>query len=168
MSSAIGRIPRAATALVCGFVILALVGCAGERVTVCPAVGYIHTLSVELTGDASQIAEVRVCDRDGGCSYLDQGTQPVDASSFPLVTGGSPTEIPTPRGEELSLYTARGSDNSWSFQMANTPEGGIITAYFADGAIAAEAAADFDWQQVGGITECGGPAEAGPIVFALN
>ena len=145
-----------------------LVGCTGDWNRVCTAVGYIHTLSVELTGDASQIAEVRVCDRDGGCSYLDQGTRPVDASSFPLVTGGSPTEIPAPTGEELSLYSARGSDNSWSFQMANTPEGGIITAYFADGAIAAEASADFEWQQVGGTTGCGGPTEAGPIVLALN
>ena len=168
MSAAVGRSRRTLTALACVILASTLVGCTGEWDRVCTAIGYIDSLSVELTGDASQVVEVRLCDVDGECSHLAGGTQPVEASPSPRDNGVSPTASPAQIVDELSLYTASGSDNSWSFRIFNKPESGTITAYYADGSVAAEATADFEWKQVGGTTECGGPAEAGPIVIALN
>jgi len=85
------------------FVVIMLTGCTGGATTVCSAVGYIRTLSVELTGDVTQIRQVRLCDRDGACSGLD-GLDPIVSS-------------PGPSGDDIPLYTASGSGNSRSFTM---------------------------------------------------
>jgi len=154
MSNRADHSRKGLTALVGVFVVILLSGCTGGADTVCSAVGYISTLSVELTGDATQIQEVRLCDRDGACSGLDV----VD----PTVSS------PGPSGDDIPLYTASGSGNSWSFKMPNEPEQVSITAYYADGSIAAEVTTDVVWEDVGDTTGCKGPAKADPIVLPLN
>ena len=112
MSRHVDHSRKALTAIIGVIVTATLSGCAGEPYTVCSAVGYINTLSVQLTGDASQVEEVRLCDLDGFCSQLDNGRQPVETSSSPLVGGVTPTGASTSPLEELSPYTASGSGNS--------------------------------------------------------
>jgi len=153
MSSRIDHSRKGLTALVGVFVVIMLSGCTGGAATVCSAVGYISTLSVELTGDATQIQEVRLCDGDGACSGLD--------GVVPTVTS------PGPLGDDIPLYTASGSGNSWSFKMPNEPERVSITAYYSDGSTAAEVTTDVVWEDVGDTTDCKGPAKADPIIVPL-
>jgi hypothetical protein len=167
MSNHVDHCRKALTALVGVIIATTLAGCTGAPFTTCSAVGYINTLSVQLTGDASQIEEVRLCDLDGFCSQLDSEMQSVETSSSPLVGGANLTISSTSPVDELSPYTASGSGNSWSFQMPNQPEQVTITARYADESVAAEVTTDLAWER-GGTTECGGPVEAGPIVLPLN
>ncbi|TFB66849.1 hypothetical protein [Cryobacterium sp. Hz9] len=169
MSNRANRSRKALMALVGVVVAAAISGCSGAPSTICSAVGYINTLSVQLTGDASQITEVRLCDLDGVCSEIDHGVQPIEASQSPLVGGVDPTVRSfAPSSRDLSPYTASGSGNSWSVQMPTQPEQGSITAHYADGSVAAEVTTDLIWEDVEGTTECGGPVEAGPIVIPLT
>jgi len=154
MSNRIDHSRKGLTVLVGVFVVILLSGCTGGAATVCSAVGYIRTLTVELTGDATQIQDVRLCDRDGACSGLD-GLDPTVSSPGPL-------------GDDIPPYTASGSANSWSFTMPNQPEEVTITAYYADGTIAAEATTDVVWEDVGDTTNCKGPAKATPVIMPLN
>lgn len=168
MSRHVDHSRKAWTAIIGVIVTATLSGCTEGTATTCPPVGMYNHLSVQLTGDASQIEEVRLCDLDGFCSQLDDGRQPVETSSSPLVGGVTPTVASTSPLDEFSPYTASGSGNSWSFRMDDHLERGTITAYYADGSVAAEVTTDFVWERVGSTTECGRQVEAGPIVLPVN
>ena len=169
MSNRANRSRKALMALVGVVVAAAISGCSGAPAIICSAVGYINTLSVQLTGDAGQITEVRLCDLGGVCSENDHGVQPIQASQSPLVGGVDPTvRSSAPWSRDFLPYTASGSGKSWSVQMPTQPEQGSITAYYADGSVAAEVTTGLVWEHVEGTTDCGGPVEAGPIVLPLT
>lgn len=116
------------------FVATTVVGCAGEAIIVCPAIGYSSSVSVQLTGDTSRIEEVHFCDPDGDCSHMEPVAMPSEASPSPL-----------PGGADL-----------WTVSPLNPPARATITALYGGGIPAAEVDTEIAWERVGGTAECGG------------
>ncbi|MEV7694494.1 hypothetical protein AB0N73_14315 [Microbacterium sp. NPDC089189] len=114
--------------------------------TTCSAVGWINTMTVEVSGDASRVADVQVC-TPAGCSPTD----PAELLSDP--------SIPAPQGD-------RGG--TWTFSLdMSVPESVTVRALSAEGEVLAETDAALKWQRVGGSDQCGGPAETAPVRLVL-
>ncbi|GAB3192996.1 hypothetical protein GCM10027261_06880 [Geodermatophilus arenarius] len=128
-----------------------LAGCAGapggSGAVVCPAIGWVDAVRVELTGDwtGPAPASVRVvCEPScGQVVRLDRDPEPRREVTAPLT--GTTAGVPTGTG---------------------TPDAATVTVLAADGGALAEVDADLDWVRVGGSEECGGPMEATVVVPA--
>jgi len=142
----------------------ALAGCAPVGV-VCPAIGYVSAVEVELTGDIAAVDQVQFCDDDGQCS----GEFPPDSTPTQAGTDdGRPLVTSTPMPQPA--YTAtRVAAGHWTFMVIGPlPDGGTATAYRADATVAGEATTRLDWNRVGGSAQCAGPVEADPIVLRVG
>lgn len=126
------RVTLAAAVLLCG----TLAGCAGPLTDACPAIGWMNTLTVEVTGDAARVAHVDLCVADGCASDPER-----------------PAELGVVRG------TPTGGD-TWRFELSGGPEAFSVRVYDATDAVLADAPVQPEWVRVGGTERCGGPHEA--------
>lgn len=124
---------------------LAMSGC-GIVGTTCPAIGWINTMTVEVPGGASRVADVQVC-TPAGCSPTD----PAELLSDP--------EIPSSQGVQ---------GDTWTFSLGmSAPESVTVRALSAEGEVLAEIDAALEWHRVGGSEQCGGPGEAAPVSLVV-
>ena len=121
-----------------GIVLMTLTGCAPAPVA-CPAIGWVNSLTVEVTGQTSSVERVQLCTQEGCAPGRD-----VDSSS-PL---------------SLIAVTER-EGNTWTFatDMLSLEEV-TIRALGSDGSIVSEESVRPDWKRVGGSEQCGGPSTA--------
>lgn len=132
------RIPAALAAILA---VSTASGCAGPLPDACPAIGWFHTLSVELTGDVGAVAVVRLCVEDA-CA------PGPEADGFP----GAVQRAVSP------------DDDTWTFQVSELPAEFSVRVLGEDGDVLADVPAAPDWVRVGGTERCGGPHEATMIV----
>ena len=119
-----------------GIVLAALSGCASGP---CPAIGWVNTLTVELTGARSQVHTVQLCTNEGCAPGTD-----LDPSS------------------QLNLIAlAEQEDGTWTFETDMlTLEEVTVRTLDAGGAIVSDHVVTPEWKRIGGSDACGGPAAA--------
>ncbi len=120
--------------------LLWLVACSPSS-RVCPAVGWVNRLTVELDGEVSRVADVQLC---------------IEQACAPLASG-------TPVGELAQVGLARQAPDTdvWVFTTGmSAPELFSVRAHDADGAVLADVEVTATWIRVGGSEECGGPGRA--------
>ena len=142
-------------------------GCAGGGPVACRAIGWVNTVSVELTGDAGAVTTVEVCS-DGVCS---SGPLQLQSEEPMVVATLDPHDLGVSSPSTVSPWTfsvAREDERTWriSTDMA-TPDSLTVRAVSATGEVLAEQDADLTWRRVGGSAKCGGPGEAGPITLDI-
>ncbi|MGY1749399.1 hypothetical protein [Modestobacter sp. SYSU DS0511] len=111
-----------------------LTACDGGVPIACPAIGYLPSVLVELTGD---------------WSGHPVGSVQLDCSS--------PCERPTlddPPAEDDPTVLG------WIVPSGPLPDSAVATVRAPDGSVLAEVEAGLDFERVGGSAECGGPMEA--------
>jgi hypothetical protein len=116
---------------------LAFSACAVGASTVCPAIGWLNGLTVDL---------------EIGWPPVDGGSLLVECSSRCGMYGreGPPDELSVPLG---------GASTAVQLDMT-VPDSVVLTVLDAHGTELAEIEADLDWVRVGGSEECGGPMRA--------
>ena len=113
-------------------------GLSGCTSGVCPAVAYIHGLTVELGGNSASAAQVQLCTEDV-CAPTDD----VDQSG------------------PLGLVRVVGHDEStWRFELDRTLDALTIRTLAPDGTVLSETLVTPAWVRVNGSAECGGRNEA--------
>lgn len=136
--------------------------------TVCPAIGWVNSITVELAGDVSRVDTVRLC-ADGACSEL----RPVPGTPAPRIVVTTPLDATAPVTPNVQptmapFYAARIDAYTWRFTVSmSSPDHVTAKALSPTGAVIAEKEADLDWKRVGGSAQCGGPAEASPVLLAV-
>jgi len=140
---------------------LQLTACGGTDV-VCPAVGWVSTITVRLEGDLTAVDDVQLCTPEG-CSVPDVAApQPASPKS---AVPSSPVDPSPPTAPFSATQTAV---NSWSFTVRGQLPGEVKTRVLAqDGALLAERQYQREWTRVGGSDECGGPMTTQPITLQL-
>lgn len=129
-----------------------LAGCITEA---CPAIGWSSSLTVELTGDASQVHLVELCS-EGVCSGPVQCAPNEGATTFSLEesigTTGAGTSSEGTEPEEPAPYSAsRVDDNTWNRGfMMQAPTAVTVRALTAGGRVLAEENFTLEWTRVGG------------------
>ncbi|MGY2081331.1 hypothetical protein [Modestobacter sp. SYSU DS0657] len=111
-----------------------LAGCGAGTSTACPAIGYLPSVRVELTGDWSghPVGSVQL-DCSPPCERITLDDPPAEAGPPVL---------------------------SWIVPSGPLPDSAVATVLAPDGSVLAEVEADLDFERVGGSAECGGPMEA--------
>lgn len=153
---------------------VALAGCTLLTPGVCPAIAWFNHATVNLTGNAGDVASMELC-LDGECAAstavqrlpderLRLATlEPIELQTFspdPGVASPVPTAVPP------IFSITRTDESTWriAWDMA-APETVTIRALSSAGDVLVEREVALDWRRVGGSEECGGPSEAGPITF---
>ncbi|RAX46471.1 hypothetical protein DQ354_06085 [Arthrobacter sp. AQ5-06] len=86
-------------------------------------------------------------------------TTPLDATA-PVTPNVQPTMAP--------FYAERVDADTWRFTVSmSSPDHVTAKALSSTGAVIAEKEADLDWKRVGGSAQCGGPAEASPVLLTV-
>ncbi|MGY1832959.1 hypothetical protein ACI8AA_21305 [Geodermatophilus sp. SYSU D01180] len=140
-------VPSGRVLLAAGLAAGCAAGSGGPGEVVCPAIGWVNAVRVQLTGDwpGPAPASVRVvCEPScGQVVRPDRDPESRREVTAPLTgtTAGVPTET-------------------------ETPDAATVTVLAADGGTLAEVGADLDWVRVGGSEECGGPMAATVVVPA--
>ena len=134
----------------------------GANDVVCPAVGWISTISVRLEGDLTAVDDVELCTPEG-CSVPDvaapQPASPKSAVPSPPVAS-SPSTAP--------FAATRTAANSWSFTVRGHLPGDVETRVLGPGgALLAQQQYQLEWTRSGGSDECGGPMTTQPIIIRL-
>ena len=130
------RKSRIRTASIAGLVLA--IGLSGCTSGVCPAIAYIHGLTVELGGETSAAAQVQLC-TDEGCAPADDVDQ----------TGS------------LALVRVVGHDeNTWRFNVDRAPDALTVRTLAADGTVLSDTLVTPEWMRVNGSAQCGGRNEA--------
>ena len=120
--------------------VLGLAGCSSPG-GVCSAVGWINKLTITLTGDLSDVADVKLCVEDQ-CAPTDN-SQPSEALA------------------QVTHAQQDGSTGTWIFMTGmGSPADFTVRVYAADGTVLSDAQSAPEWVRVGGSEECGGPGEA--------
>jgi len=114
-------------------------GCMVAEGEVCPAIGWVDTLTVRIVGDPAQVADVKLC-TEAGCA--------------PSATGPAPPGL-----QAVSLIPGAGA-GEWRFALVTRPAEFSVRAYDRDGTVLHDAPAAPDWIRIGGSERCGGPSEA--------
>lgn len=146
-----------------------LAGCMTEA---CPAIGWSSSLTVELTGDTSQVHLVELCS-EGVCSGPVQRAPDQGSKVFSTVPTTGAVSMGTVReGRELddpSMFSAsRVDDNTWRMGfMMQAPTAVTVRALTDGGKVLAEEDFILKWKRVGGSEQCGGPMKADPVVLDL-
>lgn len=123
---------------------LSVASCSSGDV-VCPAIGWINKLTIQLEGDVSQVADVTLC---------------VDDLCVPSEDGTAPDEL-----AQVGQAAQDGNTGQWVFTTSmSTPESFSVRVLSADGTVLANAPASANWVRVGGSEQCGGPRQATVIV----
>lgn len=137
--------------------------------TACPAIGWVNSITVELAGDVSRVDTVQLC-ADGACSEL----RPESGTAAPRIVVTTPLDAsapPTPEAQPTMapFYAERVDADTWRFTVVNmsSPDRVTAKALSATGAVLAVKEADLDWKWVGGSAQCGGPAEASPVLLTV-
>jgi hypothetical protein len=121
--------------------LLAFAACSAGGSTVCPAIGWSHTLTVGLADGWPDVAggslAVECASR---CGLMPDGP---DQLSVPLTGGSTVVQL------DMTL-----------------PDSAVLTVLDADGTERAELDADLDWRRIGGSEDCGGPMAASVVVPA--
>lgn len=153
-----------------------LAGCAGGPGApdgfACPAIGWSNSLSVELEGGVSSVAEVQGCVEDV-CSHFVRLPPKTDApveiiTPAPGGGGGGETRRSHPPREFSPYMASRVDEDSWRVRFEMTsPASVTVRALDTDGAVLAEEDFALEWVRVGGSEQCGGPGEAGPVTLRI-
>jgi hypothetical protein len=138
------RVPTVA-ALLAG--LLLSTACRPEQGTVCPAIGWLDALTVEL-------AE--------GWAAVPGGSVTVEC---PSTCAGEFRLDASPVERDVVTVPLSGATTAVQFS-ADRPDSVVVTVTGADGTELARQPADLDWRRVGGSAECGGPMAATVVVPA--
>ncbi|GAA2143643.1 MULTISPECIES: hypothetical protein [Arthrobacter] len=140
---------------------LPLSACAMTDV-VCPAVGWVSTITVRLEGDITAVNDVQLCTPEG-CSVREAA--PAQAAS-PKTAGpslpGDASPSPAP------FVASKTALNSWLFTVSGPLPHEVTTRVLAkDGTVLAQQQSPVEWTRTGGSEECGGPVTTPPITVQL-
>lgn len=133
----------------------------------CPAVGWVNSVTVELAGDVSRVDTVQLCS-NGACSEL--RPEPTVAPRIIVTTPLDPTAPVTPDVQPTMapFYAERIDADTWQFTVSmSSPDHVTAKALSATGEVLAETETDLEWKRVGGSAQCGGPAEAQPVIVTV-
>lgn len=136
---------------------------------VCPAIGWVNSITVELAGDVSRVDTVQLC-ADGACSEL----RPEPGTAAPRIVVTTPLDARAPHTLEaqptMAPFYAEWIDaDTWRFTVSmSSPDHVTAKALSATGDVLAEEEADLDWKRVGGSAQCGGPMEASPVELTVR
>jgi hypothetical protein len=152
--------PAVLTLAVC----IPVAGCS----TACPAIGWANAITVELTGDLSRVETVQLC-ADGACSELGPRAAPSAPRSIaPTLVNPSAPVTPAAQPTTAPFYAERIDADTWRFTVSmSSPDHVTAKALSAIGEVLAEKEAALDWKRVGGSAQCGGPAEASPVLLTV-
>lgn len=130
------RKSRICTASIAGLVLaMGLSGCTSGA---CPAIAYIHGLTVELGGEAADAAKVQLCTNEG-CAPANDVDQ----------TGS------------LGLVRVVGQDeDTWRFDLDRAPDALTVRTLAADGTVLSDTLVTPEWVRINGSAQCGGRNEA--------
>ena len=127
-----------ATMALGGIALMILTGCAPAPVA-CPAIGWVNSLTVELTGQTSSVQRVQLCTQEGCAPGRD-----VDSSSLL---------------SDIAVTDREGDTWTFETQMLSLEEV-TIRALASDGSVVSEDSVRPNWKRVGGSEQCGGPSTA--------
>ena len=118
--------------------LVAMTGCTPGTVD-CPAIGWINTLTVEVTGQVPLVRSIQLCTKEGCAPGVD-----LDPSS------------------PLNLIQLIGQEGQrWSFATDMLPlEELTVRTLDVDGAVSSETVVTPEWKRIGGSEACGGPSTA--------
>ncbi|HEX9086136.1 MAG TPA: hypothetical protein VF867_01255 [Arthrobacter sp.] len=141
---------------------LQLTAC-GTTDVICPAVGWVSTVTVRLEGDVTAVDDVELCTA-GGCSVPDVAPpQP----ATPKSAVPSPPVDPSP--SVAPFASSRTAVNSWVFTVrGRLPDEVTARVLAKGGTLLAEQPSRLEWTRVGGSEECGGPMTTQPITLQLS
>jgi len=114
---------------------IGLSGCSSE---VCPAIAYIHGLTVELGGETPAAAQVQLC-TDEGCAPADDVDQ---------------------TGSQGLVRVVGHDENTWQFDLDRTFDALTVRTLAADGTVLSDTLVTPEWVRVNGSAQCGGRHEA--------
>jgi hypothetical protein len=135
---------------------------------VCPAIGWVNAVTVELAGNVARVDAVQLC-ADGACSEL----RPEPGTAAPRIVVTMPLDATAPVTPDVQpimapFYAARIDADTWRFTvMMSSPDHVTAKALSATGEVIAVKDADLDWKRVGGSAQCGGPSEASPVLLTV-
>lgn len=135
---------RAVAVLWAAGVLLGACGCAQLVPEVCPAIGWINGLDVDVSAYGDGVF-VQLC-VDGVCSPAPDAADD-EAELIPVVVGDA---------------------GVWSFSMVNgdpTPDAVVVRVFEPGGELLVESAREVAW--AASTDRCGGPAVAEPIVVSI-
>ena len=149
------------SAVVLMVAVLQLTACGGTAV-VCPAVGWVSTITVRLEGDLTAVDDVQLCTPEG-CSVPEvAASQPASPKS---AVPSSPVDTSPPTAPFDATRTAV---NSWSFTVRGHLPAEVKTRVLArDGTLLTQQQVQLEWTRAGGSDECGGPMRTQPITLQL-
>lgn len=145
-----------------------LIGCSMLPQLACPAIGWVNTATVTLQGAVEKVHTVQLC-IDGTCSITTDEIQRQDeppqlATATPDAQGPAPTSVPT----TVPPIGSRIDDHTWTFQLGmSAPKAVTVRASSVYGTALAERDVTLEWTRVGGTEQCGGPAEAAPVILSI-
>ncbi|MDN4645077.1 hypothetical protein [Arthrobacter sp. PsM3] len=134
----------------------------GMADVVCPAVGWVSTITVRLEGDVTAVSNLELCTAEG-CSVPDLATpQPASPKSeVPDSPGPSPSMAP--------FAASQTAVNAWLFTVRGLLPHEVTTRVLAnDGSLLAQQQSRLEWTRVGGSEKCGGPLTTHPITLQLS
>lgn len=148
--------------------------------TVCPAIGYVSTIVVNVEGDVESVNEVQLC-TDEGCSAPGPTAAPAPSVAVsdhyvPLPGGGfSPAHgpsIPPPTYPTAPFISSKQDGGRWTFFPSgarnSTPDRVSLRALAADGTVLAEQESDLVWTKDDPSNPCGSPVTTPPIPFEID
>ena len=148
--------------------------------TICPAIGYVSIITVNVKGDTEAVNEVQLC-TDEGCSAPGPTAAPAPSVAVsdhyvPLPNGGfSPApgpSIPPPTYPTAPFLSSRQDGGKWTFFPSGatnrTPDRVTLRALAADGTVLAEQENDLVWTKDDPLNPCGSPVTTPPIVFEVD
>lgn len=140
---------------------LQLTAC-GTTDVVCPAVGWVSTITVRLEGDLTAVDHVELCTLEG-CSVPDVASpEPASPKSAVPRLGADPSPSVAP------FTAARTAINSWLFTVRSQLPDDVTTRVLTkDGTLLAGQQSRLEWTRAGGSEECGGPMTTQPITLQL-
>jgi hypothetical protein len=134
-----------------------------DRLTACPALAWMNSLTVSLDGNLAAVGLVELC-ADGTCSV--RSDAPATFPVTPISPGARP--VPASSAPSSSPYSAaRVDEGTWRFSLRmRAPAQVIIRVLSPEGTVLAERELELDWARVDS-SPCGGPATAGPITLTV-
>jgi hypothetical protein len=135
----------------------------GTADVVCPAVGWVSTITVRLEGDVTAASEVELCTAEG-CSVPDPASpQPASPKSAVPDSPGGPSPSTAP------FTASQTAVNAWLFTVRGPLPHDVTTRVLAsDGSLLAQQQSRLEWTRAGGSEECGGPLTTQPITLRLS
>jgi len=150
---------RAGYVCIAVIAVLGISRCAtmGPDPRVCPAIGWINTVEINLVGPVGDVDLVRLC-IDTICTA---------GAEFP----STDTSTFSPSPEQTVIeggYSTQVDDTTWSIAVdMSTPDDVTVQALSTGGVVLAETRTSLEWTRVGGSAECGGRGVTGPVELVI-